>query len=87
MSFFHKKNVTKFMGHHYANILLAQKIFFQASLWLSLISGTVISSKHVSNGPWLLPFPVTDQSIILQKGGGFQVFMILDLLSLVSKKC
>ena len=31
MSFFHKKNVTKFMGHHYAiwasdsNILLAQK--------------------------------------------------------------
>ena len=34
MSFFHKKNVTKFMGHHYAirtsdsNILLAQQIFF-----------------------------------------------------------
>ena len=34
MSFFHKKNVTKFMGHHYAiwasdsNILLAQKKFF-----------------------------------------------------------
>ena len=35
MSFFHKKNVTKFMGHHYAiwasdsNILLAQNIFFR----------------------------------------------------------
>jgi hypothetical protein len=34
MSFFHKKNVTKFMGHHYAiwasdsNILLAQKKHF-----------------------------------------------------------
>ena len=33
MSFFHKKNVTKFMGHHYAiwasdsNILLTQKLF------------------------------------------------------------
>jgi hypothetical protein len=46
MSFFHKKNVTKFMGHHYAiwasdsNILLAQKKTFRASLWLSLISGT-----------------------------------------------
>ena len=46
MSFFHKKNVTKFMGHHYAiwtsdsNILLAQQIFFRASQRLSLISGT-----------------------------------------------
>jgi hypothetical protein len=34
MSFFHKKNVTNFMGHHYAirtsdsNILLAQQFFF-----------------------------------------------------------
>jgi hypothetical protein len=41
MSFFHKKNVTKFMGHHYAiwasdsNMLLAQR------LWLAIISGTV----------------------------------------------
>ena len=46
-----------------------------------------ITKLYVSNGPWLLPFPITDQSIILQKGGGFRVFMILDLLSLVSKKC
>jgi hypothetical protein len=59
------------------NILLAQKKKIRASLWLSLISGTVTSSEHVSNGPWLLPFPITDQSTILQKGGGFRVFMIL----------
>ena len=45
MSFFHNKNVTKFMGHHYAiwandsNILLDQKKI-SASLWLALISGT-----------------------------------------------
>ena len=35
MSFFHKKNVTKCLGHHYdiwtsdSNFLLAQKIFFK----------------------------------------------------------
>jgi hypothetical protein len=45
-----------------------------------------ITKLYVSNGPCPLPFPITDQSIILQKGGGFWVFMILDLLSLVSKK-
>ena len=41
MSFFHKKNVTKFMGHHYAiwasdsNILLAQIFFLRAFGWPS----------------------------------------------------
>jgi hypothetical protein len=54
MSFLHKKNVTKFMGHHYAiwvndsNILLAQIIFFRASLWLSLISGTGYATRVIT---------------------------------------
>ena len=51
MSFFHKKNVTKCLGHHYAiwtndsNFLLAPKKKFRASQRLVLISGTV----HVLN--------------------------------------
>ena len=47
MSFFHKKNVTKCLGHHYAiwtsdsNFSLSPKKKFLASLMLALISGTV----------------------------------------------
>jgi hypothetical protein len=46
MSFFHKKNVTKSLGHHYAiwtsdsNFLLAQKKYFGPALGWPLISGT-----------------------------------------------
>ena len=50
MSFFHKKNVIKCLGHHYAiwtsdsNFLLAQTNFFGPAL----ISGTATGSKSVS---------------------------------------
>ena len=79
MSFFHKKKCHKIYGPPLCHlgqwlIFYWPKKKFRASLWLFLISGTVTSSEHVSNGPWLLPFPITDQSIILQKGGGFRVF-------------
>ena len=56
MSFFHKKNVTKCLGHHYtiwtsdSNILLAQN-FFWASQRLALISDTGAGSpKQQSTG-------------------------------------
>ena len=48
MSFFHKKNVTKCLGHHYAiwtsdfNFLLAQNYFFRASQRQALISDTEV---------------------------------------------
>ena len=46
MSFFHKKNVTKCLGHHYAiwtsdsNFLLAPSFLFRAGQRLALISST-----------------------------------------------
>ena len=42
MSFFHKKNVTKCLGHHYA---IWTKIFFSGQLKLTLISGTAEALK------------------------------------------
>ena len=41
MSFFHKKNVTKCLGHHYA-IWTSDSNFLLAQNKLALISGTVM---------------------------------------------
>ena len=52
MSFFHKKNVTKCLGHHYAiwtsdsNFLLAQKIVFAPAGWPSFQALVMITNYY-----------------------------------------
>ena len=57
------------MGH-FSVVFVKTKIFYGP---FNFCMGHLhrITKLYVSNGPWLLPFPITDQSIILQKGGGF----------------
>ena len=72
MSFFHKINVTKCLGHHYAiwtsdsNYLLAQKKKFRPSLRLALISGTDI-------------FPLIFIDFVKQHALGYPVFNSPDI--------
>ena len=84
MSFFHKKNVTKCLGHHYAiwtsdfNFLLAQKFFFGpakagAHFRHCMVVGFTFCNQCVSSNPADgKVYSIQDDTVATQNSNGHQ---------------